>query len=98
MGETTYPYSPFDFIETQEEINEFLRDCFNDEDPRVFIEALGYLVKKHGTADVAEAAGLNRESLYRSFNGKVQPRWDTVHRVMHVLNVSITPTVQHHAL
>ncbi len=45
MSEKTYPYNPFDFIDTQEEINKFLTECLNDEDPQVFIEALGYLVK-----------------------------------------------------
>jgi len=44
MSEKTHPYNPFDFMETQEEINEFLRDCFNEEDPQAFIEALGYLM------------------------------------------------------
>ncbi|CAM3672188.1 hypothetical protein VA7868_00231 [Vibrio aerogenes CECT 7868] len=89
MGEKTYPYNPFDFMETQEEINSFLCDCFYNEDSRVFIEALGYLVKKRGMTHVAKAAGLNRENLYRSLNGKTQPRWDTIHRVMHVLNLNI---------
>ncbi len=90
MSEKTYPYNPFDFIDTQEEIDKFLTECLNDEDPQVFIEALGYLVKKHGVADVAETTGLNRENLYRSFSGKAFPRWDTVLKVLHALNVSIS--------
>lgn len=90
MGIKTTPHNPFDYFETQAEINDFLRDCFNDEDPRVFPEALGFLIKKHGMADVAEATGLNRENLYRSFNGKTQPKWDTVSRVLRALNVNIT--------
>ena len=86
----TTPYNPFDYFETQADINNFLRDCFNDEDPRVFAEALGFLVKKHGVGNVAEATGLNRENLYRSFNGKTQPKWDTISRVMRALNVNLT--------
>lgn len=77
-------------METQEEINEFLIECFNDDDPKIFIGALNHLVKKHGVTDIAETIGVNRESLYKSFNGKVSPRWDTVKKVMKVLNVDIT--------
>ena len=44
----TTPYNPFDYLETQEEINEYLNDAFQDDDPRLFIIALGYLAKKKG--------------------------------------------------
>lgn len=76
-------------METQDEINAYLTDCFNEQDPKIFIHALGDLAKKHGMTEVAQAAGVNRESLYTSFSGKVSPRWDTVRKVMQVLNVEI---------
>ena len=88
----TKAFNPFDYMETQEEINEFLIDCFNDDDPKVFISVLNRLLKKHGVADIAETIGVNRESLYKSFSGNVNPRWDTVKKVMQVLNVNITHT------
>ena len=88
----TKAFNPFDYMETQEEINEFLIDCFDDDDPKVFISALNHLLKKHGVADIAETIGVNRESLYKSFSGNVNPRWDTVKKVMQVLNVNITHT------
>jgi probable addiction module antidote protein len=48
------------------------------------------LAKHHGIAEVAKATGLNRESLYKSFSGKMQPKWDTVVKVMHALHVDMT--------
>ena len=90
MINKTKAWNPFDYMETQEEINNFLNDCFHDRDPKVFIRALQHLMKKHSMADIADAIGVNRESLYRSFNGKVSPRWDTVRKVMQVLNVEIS--------
>ena len=59
-------------------------------DPAVFIVALGYAIKHKGVAQVAEAAGLNRESLYKVINGKVQPKWDTIHRLMRALGVHLS--------
>lgn len=90
MTEQTKPFNPIDYFETQEEINAYLIECFNDEDPNLFVNALGHLAKHHGMTEVAKATGLNRESLYKAFSGKVQPKWDTVARVMRALHVDMT--------
>ena len=37
----TTPYNPFDYLETREEVNDYLNDAFQDEDPHLFIVALG---------------------------------------------------------
>jgi len=39
-----------------------------------FCFSLGHLVKAHGVTDVAEVTGLSRENLYKTFNGKTQPK------------------------
>lgn len=85
-------YNPFEHMETQAEIDALLLECYEDEDPNTFVSALGYLAKHHGMTEVAKAAGLSRESLYRAFNGKTQPKWDTIHRLMHALGVHLTVT------
>lgn len=67
MPNKTTPLNPFDYIDTQDEINAFLCECLEDDDPNIFISALGHLVKKHGVTDVAKVTGLGRESLYKTF-------------------------------
>ena len=90
MTEQLTEFNPFEFMDTQEEINEFLMDCYQDEDPNTFVTALGQLVKLHGVTSVAEQSGLNRESMYKTFNGKTQPKWDTVVRVLKTLHVNLS--------
>lgn len=89
MSTKTTPFNPFDYMETQEEINAFLRECLDDDDPNTFISALGHLVKKHGVSNVAELTGLSRESLYKTFNGKTQPKWSTVFKVTHAIGLNL---------
>lgn len=86
----TKEFNPFEFMESQAEIDAFLLECYEDDDPNTFVTALGHLAKHHGMTEVAKAAGLSRESLYKAVNGKVQPKWDTVHRLMRVLGVRLT--------
>ncbi|HBC3474108.1 TPA: putative addiction module antidote protein [Vibrio parahaemolyticus] len=89
MNHSTTQFNPFDYMETQAEINEFLRECLEDEDPAVFISALGHLVRKHGVREIADETGLSRESLYKAFNGKTQPKWNTVFKVTHAMGLNL---------
>jgi probable addiction module antidote protein len=89
MKTKTAPYNPFDYLETQEEINDYLTDAFIDDDPRVFLAALGYLAKKKGISDIARQTGLNRESLYKSFSGKGNPKFSTVIKVSKALGIKL---------
>ena len=83
-------YNPFDHLLGEEELSQYLTDAYEDDDPAVFVVALGHAIKLKGVAQVAEAAGLNRESLYKVINGQVQPKWDTIHRLMHALGVRLS--------
>ena len=83
------PFNPADMLESDQEIADFLAQAYQDDDPMVFVTALGDVVKSLGVAQLAEQTGLNRESLYKAFSGKVQPRWDTVHRLLKALGVRL---------
>ncbi|WP_435236381.1 addiction module antidote protein [Psychromonas sp. PT13] len=89
MTNQTTPFNPFDYMDTQDEINDFLRECLEDDDPNVFVSALGHLVKSHGVTDVAEVTGLSRESLYKTFNGKTQPKWSTIFKVSNAIGLHL---------
>ena len=83
------PFNPVDFLKNDAEIAEYLTEAYQDENSTVFIVALGHVVKHKGLAQLAEETGLNRESLYKTFNGKVQPKWDTVHRLLKAMKVEL---------
>lgn len=69
-------------MQSDAEFADYLAQASHDEDPAVFVIALGHVVKHKGVAEMAELSGLNRESLYKAFSGKAQPRWDTIHRLL----------------
>ena len=84
------PYNPFDYLQTQEEIDEYLQDAFMDDNPEEFIVALGYLARKRGMSKVARLAGVNRESLYRSLSEGGNPGYATVVKVTRALGCKLT--------
>ena len=89
MTITTSPYNPFDYLETKEEINEYLSNAFMDDDPQIFLIALGHLAKKKGMTKVAEETGLNRESLYKSLSGDGNPKFTTISKVSKALGCKL---------
>ena len=89
MKTETKPYNPFDHLLTQEDMSDYLTQAFLDDDPAVFVTALGHVAKAKGIAQLATDTGLNRESLYKALSGKTQPKWDTVHRIIKALNINL---------
>ncbi|HEB70593.1 MAG TPA: putative addiction module antidote protein [Desulfobulbus sp.] len=89
MATTTTPYNPFDYLEPKEEINEYLNSAFMDDDPMVFIVALGYLARKKGMSNIAKETGLNRESLYKSLSGDGNPAFSTIKKITKALGCKL---------
>lgn len=89
MKTVTKPYNPFDNLLTESDMGEYLTNAFLDEDPSVFVTALGHIARHKGISQLAIDTGLNRESLYRTLSGKTQPKWDTIQRIIKSLNMNI---------
>ena len=89
MKTETKLYNPIDFFQNEAEIISYLNDAFMDDDPDMFIIALGHVARHRGIAQLAGDTGLNRESLYKALSGKSQPKWDTVQRIIKALNLNL---------
>ena len=89
MKTETKLYNPFDHLLTQADMGDYLTQAFLDDDPAVFVTALGHVARAKGIAQLATDTGLNRESLYKALSGKTQPKWDTVQRIIKALNINL---------
>ena len=83
-----------DYLEDDEVIAEYLSVAAEDSNPDVLLAALAEVAKARGMAQVAAAAGLGRESLYKALAPGSHPRFETISAVMRALNVkiSVVPT------
>jgi probable addiction module antidote protein len=66
--------SPFDvaeFLQTDEDIAEYLNQVFADNDAGELAAALGYIAKAKGMAEIAKASGLTREALYKALETRL---------------------------
>lgn len=77
-----------------EDAAEYLNAALEDGDPAVFLLALKDVANVHGgIGRLAEAAELNRESMYRMLSEDGNPRVSSLNAVLHALGLrlSITP-------
>ena len=79
-----------EFLDNGELIAEYLTAALEDENPDVFLVAVGNVAKARGMSAIAEKTGLGRESLYKAMAPGAKPRYDTVLKVLHSLGVKVT--------
>ena len=70
-------------------IAEDLTEVLASDDPSLLAAALGELAREHGMREVAAAAGLSREALYKALRPNTQPRFATISRVCGALGVKL---------
>ena len=82
-------FDPSAYLENEEAIAEYLSAALEEDDPGVFLAAVGHVAKARGMSVIAKASGLGRESLYKAFSPGAKPRYETVQKVLHTLGVKI---------
>ena len=81
-----------DHLDSEEAITEYLTACLETDNNDLLFLALANVAKARGMTRVAEASGLNRESLYKALAPGTKPGFDTIRRVMSALGVKLTAT------
>lgn len=77
-------------LKTNEDIATYLSVVLEDDDSSELMHALGVVARARGMTEVARAAGLTREALYKALRPNSQPRFDTIARVCRALGLKLT--------
>lgn len=85
----TKPYDPSALLTDDDLIADFLQEAMDDPDPAIFIVALGHAAKAKGIANIAAASGLGRTSLYKTLSGDIEPKWDTIQKILRALDIKL---------
>ena len=86
----TSVYESSRFLDSPETISAYLAQSMHSHDPQLLMKALAEVAKAQGVNKVAEAAGVNRESLYKRLKGGSKTRYETVQKLMLALGVELT--------
>ena len=85
----TVPWDSAAHLKTDEDIADYLEAVFEDGDPALIAHALGVVARAKGMSQIAQAAGLGRESLYKALSPNGNPEFATVLKVMRALGLRL---------
>jgi probable addiction module antidote protein len=71
-----------DHLEDEQAMAEYLTVVLEENDAAALAHALGVIAKARGMREIAQAAGITREALYKALRAHSAPRLDTVQRVL----------------
>ena len=92
MGKTI-PWDSAEHLKTDKDIANYLEAVFEDGDPALVAAALGDVARAKGMSQIAQAAGLGRESLYKALSPEGNPEFATVLKVMRALGLKLKVAV-----
>lgn len=85
----TAPFDVSDYLDSEEMIAEYLSAILEEDDPDLFITALGDIAKARGMSQIAKETGLGRESLYKALKSGSNLRYQTVQKVLKALGIKL---------
>jgi probable addiction module antidote protein len=86
--ETTI-WDPAERLTTPEAITAYLEAVFEEGDPALIATALGDVARARGMTEVARAAGVTRDTLYKALSKDGDPRLSTLLGVTKALGLKI---------
>ena len=86
------PFDAADYLDDEQTIAEYLTAALEDPNPDVFLTAVRDVARARGMAQLAQDAGLGRESLYKALTPGAKPRYVTVLKLLNALGVRLSAT------
>ncbi|MBF0557281.1 MAG: putative addiction module antidote protein [Nitrospirae bacterium] len=87
----TTRYDVAEHLRTPEEMAAYFEACLEEAngDAAFIAKALGDIARAKGMTQVAQDAGLSRESLYKALSGERSPSFDTILKVVNALGLKL---------
>ena len=77
------------YLDSETAVAAYLTDILAANDAGLLAAALGDIARARGMTEIAKAAGITREALYKALRPDSAPRFETVNRVCQALGVRL---------
>jgi probable addiction module antidote protein len=91
----TTRFDAADYLDSEERQVAYITAALETRDADFVRDALGLVARARGMGEIAKAAGLNRESLYKALGQTGNPEFGTVMRVLHAMGLTLSARPAH---
>jgi probable addiction module antidote protein len=85
----TEAWDPVKYLVSEADMAAYLAAALEEDDPAVFVAALGDVARAKGMTQIARETGLGRESLYKALSAEGNPEFATVMKVVRSLGLRL---------
>lgn len=78
-----------DFLETDEEMQDYLNAAIEENDPKFLFTALGDIVRAKNLSKLSRETGISREGIYKALSGDGNPAFTTILKIVNALGLKI---------
>jgi probable addiction module antidote protein len=83
------PFDAAKYLDDDEAVAEYINEALLTYDIDAITYAIGMAAKARGMSQIAQQAGLSRESLYKALSGDGNPQFETIVRVLTALGLQL---------
>ncbi|HEX7388136.1 MAG TPA: addiction module antidote protein [Castellaniella sp.] len=88
-------FDPARYLRDDQDIAAYLTQVIEEGNAGELAQALGVAARARGMTQIAQAAGIGRESLYKALRADASPRFDTIAKVCKALGVRLLVQADH---
>ncbi len=93
MSLKTRPFDIAEHLNSDEDIEEFIKAAFEEGDPAFIAKCLGIVARAQNMSRLARETGMSRAALYKALSGEGNPEFATIMKVMTALGLELTPAL-----
>ncbi len=90
----TRPFDAAEYLDSEEDVREFMAAAFESGDPAHIARCVGIVARARNMSQLARDVGMSRAALYRALSGEGNPEFATIVKVLNALGIGIAPVVK----
>ncbi|MDR5971481.1 addiction module antidote protein [Escherichia coli] len=89
MKEELKKFDVVEFLEDEEDIQEYLNAAIEEDDTKYLFKALGNIARARNMSQLSKEIGMSREGIYKALSGEGNPSFQTVSKITKALGLKL---------
>lgn len=89
MKEELKKFDVVEFLENEEDIQEYLNAAIEEDDTKYLFKALGNIARARNISHLSKEIGMSREGIYKALSGEGNPSFQTVSKITKALGLKL---------